>query len=45
MKLLLNRIFKGSEYTIGRLYVDGEYFCEIHYSIDEIITIIKLNNT
>jgi len=24
MKLLLNRIFKGSEYTIGKLYIDGE---------------------
>ena len=28
MKLLLNRIFKGSEYTIGKLYIDGEWFCD-----------------
>lgn len=27
MKLLLKRIFKG-EYTIGHLYIDGEYFCD-----------------
>lgn len=28
MKLTLNRIYKGSTYTIGKLYVDGEYFCD-----------------
>lgn len=28
MKLKLHRHFKGSEYTIGKLYIDGEYFCD-----------------
>jgi len=28
MKLTLNRIYKGETYTIGRLYIDGEYFCD-----------------
>ncbi len=28
IKLLLVRIFKGEKYTIGKLYVDGEYFCD-----------------
>lgn len=28
MKLVLERIFKGETYTIGKLYVDGEYFCD-----------------
>jgi hypothetical protein len=28
MKLLLNRRYKGSEYTIGSLSIDGEYFCD-----------------
>ena len=28
MKLTLNRIFKGTTYTIGKLYIDGEYFCD-----------------
>ena len=28
MKLLLKRIYKGPEYTIGRLYIDGKYFCD-----------------
>ena len=27
MKLLLKRIFKGDEYTIGDLFIDGEFFC------------------
>ncbi|MCB6972509.1 DUF5675 family protein [Butyricimonas sp. DFI.6.44] len=28
MKLELNRIVKKPLYTIGRLFVDGEYFCD-----------------
>ena len=28
IKLQLKRIFKGSTYTIGKLYVNGEYFCD-----------------
>lgn len=28
MKLKLKRIFKGETYTIGKLYIDGEYFCD-----------------
>ena len=28
MKLELKRIFKGENYTIGKLYVNGEYFCD-----------------
>jgi len=28
MKLLLERIAKKETYTIGKLYVDGEYFCD-----------------
>lgn len=28
MILKLKRIFKGETYTIGRLYLDGEYFCD-----------------
>lgn len=27
MKLLLKRKFKGEKYTIGDLYIDGEFFC------------------
>lgn len=28
MNLTLNRIFKGPDYSIGKLYIDGEYFCD-----------------
>lgn len=28
MKLKLHRTFKGETYTIGKLYIDGEYFCD-----------------
>lgn len=28
MKLLLHRIAKQNDYTIGRLYIDGKYFCD-----------------
>lgn len=28
MKLTVNRFFKGKEYTIGKLYIDGKYFCD-----------------
>lgn len=28
MNLNLKRIFKGENYTIGRLSIDGEYFCD-----------------
>lgn len=28
MIIRLDRIFRGDSYTIGHLYVDGEYFCD-----------------
>lgn len=28
MRLNLIRIYKGKDYTIGRLYIDGVYFCD-----------------
>lgn len=28
MKLLVKRIFKGQNYTIGKLYIDGAYFSD-----------------
>lgn len=28
MKLLLKRIYRGAKYTIGKLYIDGVYFCD-----------------
>lgn len=28
MNLLVDRIFLGDSYTIGKLYIDGEYLCD-----------------
>ena len=28
MKLELKRIYKGDDYTIGKLYINGSYFCD-----------------
>lgn len=28
MNITIKRIFKGSEYTIGKLSIDGKYFCD-----------------
>jgi len=28
MELLLKRIAKKKEYTIGKLYIDNKYFCD-----------------
>lgn len=28
MKVEVKRTFKGAEYTIGHLYIDGQYFCD-----------------
>lgn len=29
MDLKLKRIFRGDTYTIGHLYVDGDYYCDV----------------
>lgn len=34
MELLLDRFFKGSDYTIGKLYIDGVYFCDTLEDVD-----------
>lgn len=28
MNIIIKRIFKGSDYTIGKLSIDGKYFCD-----------------
>lgn len=34
MDLLLKRIYKGPKYTIGHLYINGQYFCDTLEDID-----------
>ena len=38
MNITLNRIAKKSKYTIGRLYIDGEYFCDTIEDTDRGLT-------
>jgi hypothetical protein len=38
MKLRLHRRFLGSDYTIGSLYIDGEYFCDTLEDVDRGLT-------
>lgn len=28
MRLVIKRIFKGKDYTIGKMYINGKYFCD-----------------
>lgn len=34
MKLLVKRTYKGPKYTIGKLYVDSQYFCDTIEDVD-----------
>lgn len=34
MELKIDRRYKGTEYTIGSLYVDGSYFCDTLEDVD-----------
>lgn len=38
MKLVLRRIAKRDTYTIGRLYIDGKYFCDTLEDTDRNLT-------
>ena len=38
MKLLLRRLYRKDTYTIGKLYIDGEYFCDVVEDRDRGLT-------
>lgn len=38
LHLFLDRHFKGPKYTIGKLYVDGEFFCDTMEDVDRGLT-------
>lgn len=38
MELLLKRIFRGDKYTIGHLYINGEYFSDTLEDVDRGLT-------
>lgn len=38
MELLLKRIFRGDKYTIGHLYINGDYYCDVLEDVDRELT-------
>lgn len=48
MKLKIDRTYKKEKYTIGRLYVDGVFFCntleDVDRGLDESTTAIEIAN-
>ena len=44
MELLLKRLFKKENYTIGKLYIDGVYFCDTLEDTDRGLTSDMLLN-
>lgn len=49
MEIILDRFFKGNDYSIGKLYVNGEYFCDTLEDTDrglcEHSSLTKIKNT
>lgn len=41
VELLLKRIFKGPQYTIGKLYINGKYFCD---TLEDVVRETKIPN-
>lgn len=39
MKILLKRIFKGEDYTIGHIYVNGQYFAD---TLEDAVRDVKI---
>lgn len=39
MELLLDRVFEGKDYTIGKLYIDGVYFCD---TLEDVVRDVKI---
>lgn len=38
MKLLVDRFYKGTKYTVGKLYIDGKYICDTMEDKDRSLT-------
>lgn len=39
MKITVKRTFKGTEYTIGKLYIDDNYFCD---TLEDTVRKVKI---
>lgn len=43
MELKIDRHFKGADYTIGKLYINGEYFCDtLEDTVRDLNTQLKI---
>ena len=38
MELLVKRTYRGPNYTIGHLYINGKYFCDTLEDVDRGLT-------
>lgn len=38
MKITVDRFYKGSKYTVGKLYIDGKYICDTMEDKDRSLT-------
>lgn len=45
MEILVKRLFKKSEYTIGKMYIDGVYFCDTVEDTDRGLSQNMKNST
>lgn len=45
MELKVKRLYKKSEYTIGKMYIDGEYFCDTVEDTDRGLSQNMKNST
>jgi len=41
MNILLKRTYKGNDYTIGKLYIDGVYFCD---TLEDAVRPVKIKH-
>lgn len=41
MKIKVDRIYKGESYTIGKMYLNGKYFCD---TLEDAIRPVKIPN-
>lgn len=41
MKIKVDRIYKGESYTIGKMYLNGEYFCD---TLEDAVRPVKIPN-
>lgn len=41
MNIIVNRVHKSDQYTIGKMYIDGHFFCD---TLEDVIRDVKIPN-